>query len=185
MIRISFENQQVVESEHSKVTSEDPSYHAIKVFNMVEDALWDQLDLLGNAMTTESMIHITKEVRVLLLRADKVWSEIKKAVEVQAAGLKIKATSFSYNGEFSMYAAQLLNYVKVALNANFLASNGSPEEQANAVHYLEQSPQERMNWLIEKVENTILDSTERWGELAAEINFTMPINIKDTRDPFL
>jgi hypothetical protein len=99
---MAFENQQVAQSEsadYSKVASEDPSYHAIKVFNMIEDALWDQFDLLSNATTIDSIIHIAKEVRVLLFRADKVWDEIKKAIEVQATGLKIKATSFDYKNE--------------------------------------------------------------------------------------
>ncbi len=185
---MAFENQQVAQSEsadYSKVASEDPSYHAIKVFNMIEDALWDQFDLLSNATTIDSIIHIAKEVRVLLFRADKVWDEIKKAIEVQATGLKIKATSFDYKNEFNIYASEVLNYIRITLNANFLAFNGSLEEQKIARDYLELSPQERISWFIEKIENTILTATEKWGELAAKINFTMPINIKDTRDPFL
>lgn len=171
--------------EYSKVASEDPSYHAIKVFNAIEDSLWEQLDLLGNSGTMANIIHIAKEVRVLLLRADKVWNEIQKAVDVQASGLKIKATSFSYSKEFSNYAAELMDCIKVSLDANFLAVNGSLTEQKEALEYLELSPQERLNWTAKKVEKTILDATEKWGDLAAEINFTMPINIKDTRDPFL
>ena len=182
---MAYEEQQILSQEYSKVASEDPSYHAIKVFNMVEDALWEQLDLLGNSSSTDGIIHIAKETRVLLLRADKVWNEIKKAIEVQVSGLKIKATSFTYTNEFSKYASALSNYIKIVTNANFLAFNGSQEEQKNALDYLEQSPQDRIRWLIEKTEKTILDATEKWGVLAAEINFTMPINIRDTRDPFL
>jgi hypothetical protein len=179
------EQIQTPQTQSSRAMSEDPSYHAIKVFNMIEDSLWEQFDLLGNAVSIDHVVHIAKEVRVLLLRGDKVWNEIKKAVEIQASGLKIRATAFSYKGEFSAYAAEILKYLKIASNAGFLAFNGSPEEQELAQNYLELPSNERMGWLMRNVEGKILDATEKWGELAAEINFTMPINIKDTRDPFL
>jgi hypothetical protein len=182
---MAFEEQQVVQQEYSKVASEDPSYHAIKVFNMIEDALWEQLDLLGNATSMENIIHIAKEIRILLLRGDKVWNEINKAVEIQASNLKIKATAFVYGNEFGTYAAEIMEYIKVAVNANFLAFNGNPTAQQLATYYLELSPAEKMGWLVQSIENKVLDATEHWGELAAQINFTMPINIKDTRDPFL
>jgi hypothetical protein len=178
--------QQVTQpNDYNKVASEDPSYHAIKVYNMIEDALWERLDLLGNATSLDGIIHIAKEVRLLLLRGDKVWSEIRKAIEIQASGLKIKATSFNYKGEFNTYASEILRYLNISINAGFFAFNGSLEEQKMATEYLELSPLQRNSWLVEKLENKILDATELWGELAATINFTMPINIKDTRDPFL
>lgn len=184
---MAFENQQVAqpESDYSKVASEDPSYHAIKVYNMLEDEIWTRLDLLSKSKTIDDISNIAREIRVLFLRGDKVWAEIKKSIEIQASTLKIHATSFKYENEFSKYAQEILDYLKIALDANFLVFNGSLEEQESAKYYLELSPQERLSWLVKKIEDKILDATELWGELAAEIHFTMPINIKDTRDPFL
>jgi hypothetical protein len=179
------EEQQMQQSDHSNIASEDPSYHAIKVYNMLEDSLWERLDLLENATNINDVIHVAKEVRVLLLRGDKVWSEIKNSIAIKAEQLKIKDTSFKYDGELNTYASYILNIIKISVNAQFFAFNGSLEEQIRAKNYLELSPIERLSFIVSEVEKTILEATELWGEKAAEINFTMPINIKDTRDPFL
>lgn len=173
------------QQDRSNIASEDPSYHAIKVYNMIEDALWERLDLIENATDIGNVVMIAKQVRVLLLRGDKVWSEIKKSISNKAELLKITNTSFSYNGELNKYADLVLNVLKIGVNAQFLAFSGSPEEQARARAYLEMAPPERLGSIINEIETIILDATELWGEKAAEINFTMPINIKDTRDPFL
>ena len=83
---MAFENQQVAqpESDYSKVASEDPSYHAIKVYNMLEDEIWTRLDLLSKSKTIDDISNIAREIRVLFLRGDKVWAEIKKSIEIQA-----------------------------------------------------------------------------------------------------
>ena len=185
MVRIALEEEQTQQLERNDIASEDPSYHAIKVYNMIEDSLWEQLDQLGNATNMGDVSKIAREVRILLLRGDKVWNEIKNSITIKASILRIKTTSFQYGGELQKHAEQISSLLKISLNAQYLISNGSLEEQEAASAYLEMPPNVRLGFIIQEIEKIILLATELWGQKAAEINFTMPINIKDTRDPFL
>lgn len=182
---MSEEVQEWQQPNQSNIASEDPSYHAIKVYNTIEDGLWDKMSQLEKVQTLNDFIDIARDVRVLLLRGDKVWNEIKHSIGNKASSLKIKETSFAYNGELNTISSKILMWLKVCSSAQFLASNGSQGEQGLANEYLELPPQQRVIWLTDKLEKEILEATELWGDKAADIGFTMPINIKDAQDPFL
>ena len=169
----------------SNVITEDPSYHAIKVYNMVSDRIWDEFALLEQYPDMFNVINEIQKLNILLTRSDMIWYEIQKTIEEKTKGLKISKTSFSYNGELKTYADKLEHIVKIALNAEFYASNGSPGDYKDAIAYLEVPKPARTEYIKSQVKTEILAAMKMWSEKASQINFTMPINIKEAQDPFL
>jgi hypothetical protein len=179
------EAQKTAVDHGSNIMTDDPSFHAIKIYNMVSDRIWDEFALLEQYPDMLNVISEVQKLNILLTRSDMIWYEIQKTIEEKTKYLKISNTSFNYHGELKNYADKLEHIVKIALNAEFYASNGSIGMREDAITYLEVPKNGRTEYIKAQVKKQILDAMQLWSEKASQINFTMPITIKDAQDPFL
>ena len=173
-------NEQQTDMEAGHVQAQDPSFHEIRIYNDVRDKLWMHLDL---ALSAENMDNLQREalsLRLLLLRADGIWAEIKKAVDGEKKRKKL-TVPFPYESEFSTKAQEVIDKLTFMARADALAWDGDEEAEL----FLQMPIGDRVMWLKHNIEKIIIDADKVWGEKAASLNFTMPINVKESRDPFL
>ncbi len=168
----------------TRIVSEDPAYHSIKIYNMVRDRLWEQLDKSNNSKTFEELLKTINGLRLLLLRGDKIWLELKYAIQEQRANLKMTEETFPYKNELNDAAIRIQSMINIITNAKYISVEGSPAEIKIAIEYIILNNQQKISWIKNIVEKIILEADENWGKGAAKIHFTMPVDVKDTRDPF-
>ena len=188
-------NDQQVDKEIEQVTtitSENPAYHEINIYNKIRDEIWVTLGEIQNlTFENASQVNIVKQnfyslinkLRLLFLKADTIWYENKKAVEQQTKNLKL-SQEFPYNGEFYILAQRLSSYMLLALGNTIPAADGDAEIQ-NLIAQLEplyfKDKLEIIKGLIEKL---VLEADKVWGEKAALLDFTMPIKVSAAKDIF-
>jgi len=165
----------------STIASEDASYHSIRIYNLIRDKLWERLELANNSPDTRELGMHIQELRLLLLRGDKVWREISKAVEEKKRTLKVDTIVFPYTEQLKKLALKLDVIYELLTKTEKLIADGDNE----ALEYLQMQPEDGLQYIKKRVEDIITDADEVWGEHAALIDFTMPIEVKDSRDPFL
>lgn len=170
---------------NGRIVSEDPSYHSIRIYNMVRDRMWEQLDRASNSTELNQLLPIISGLKLLLLRGDKIWLELKYAIKEQRSNLKITEGMFPYKNELEEQAIKIQDIINIVSNANLIATEGSPVEVEEAIEYIELNKNRKLSWIKMKIEKIILEADEEWGKGAARIHFTMPVDVKDTRDPFL
>jgi len=152
---------------------------------MVRDRLWEQLDKSNNALTFDEFINTINGLRLLLLRGDKIWLELKYAIAEQRSNLKISEGEFPYGNELRTASIKIQHIINIINNANYLSAEGSPTEIEEALNYIKLNHSQKIDYMKNKIENIILEADENWGKNAAKIHFTMPVDVKDTKDPFL
>ncbi len=165
----------------SRIATEDASYHSIRIYNMVRDRLWERLELIQNGLSLEELSRYIQELRLLLLRGDKVWLEISKTVAERKKDLKIDTSAFPYTEQLKKLADEIERYYVLINRADMMSMMGDQ----SALEFLQMPPELQSSYIKQGVEAIVLRADEIWGEHAAIIGFTMPIEIKDSRDPFL
>ena len=162
------------------IRTEDASYHSIKIYNMIRDQLWNYLATINKVNDLQSCLDITDDVRVLLLRGDKVWMEIQKAADEKARGLRIHEKVLDYKGSLKVLANELEVYVAYEKEKEaYYESN-----DAKFLSYIGLPLSSKTEFFKKKVEDVVNRADEDWGTYAAQINFTMPIELRAEQDPF-
>jgi hypothetical protein len=162
------------------IRTEDASYHSIKIYNMIRDQLWNYLATINKVNDLQSCIEITDDIRVLLLRGDKVWSEIQKAANEKARGLRIREKVLDYKGSLRLLALELSMYLAYEKEKEaYYQSN-----DVNFFNYIQLPITSKIEFYKKKVEEVVNKADEDWGTYAAQINFTMPIELRAEQDPF-
>lgn len=174
------EMQNIGEQQQSRIATEEPSYHAIRIYNMIRDRLWEKLEAMNKGLTTEEVLLALNDLRLLLLRGDKTWMEIKKAIDEKKAALKVRTEPFKYDGELKKKADALSYIILLTTNPRELAIN----DDAEALAYMALRPFARLQYTKQKAEAIILEADEDWGNKAALIGHTMPIEVRESKDPF-
>ena len=172
--------QEMLGQEQSRVMTEDASYHSIRIYNMIRDRLWEYLDLINSSPTLEEMSKHMIGARLLLLRGDKVWMEIKKAIDEKKKSLKVNFTPFLYDNELKKAADGITVYYELITKGRVLATLN----QQNAIDFLQMPTYEKLTYIKHNIEQIITEADEKWGGYAATIGFTMPIEVKEAHDPF-
>ena len=164
----------------ARVSTEDASYHTIKVYNFIRDKLWERLDMLNNSEDLYSVIERTKDLRLLLMRADNIWRGIEKSATIKAEALKISMTKFKYNGEFEKAANNLTRYIEFKENlVKYYDARDSEFDD-----YIILPAREKILYIKNKVEDLVKNIDGKWEEYAADINFGMTLELSQERDPF-
>jgi len=174
------------------ITSESPAYHEISIYNRVHDEIWATLGEIQN-LTVEnphqindvkrSFYALANKLRVLLLKADSIWYENKKAVEQQTKDLRLKQ-EFPYNNEFYTLAQRLSLYMALALGSAIPAAGGGAEAQSLMVQLEPLYFKDKLEVLKSLIEKLVVEVDRVWGEKAALVNFTMPIQVSSSKDTF-
>jgi len=188
-------NDQQVDKEIEQVTtitSENPAYHEINIYNKIRDEIWVTLGEIQNlTFENASQVNIAKQnfyslinkLRLLFLKADTIWYENKKAVEQQTKNLKL-SQEFPYNNEFYILAQRLSIYMLLALGNTIPAADGDAEIQ-NLIAQLEPLYfKDKLEILKHLIEKQVVEADKVWGEKAALVNFTMPIQVSSSKDVF-
>ncbi len=173
------------EEAQSRIASEQSSYHSIAIYNMVRDRLWMQQDFISRAQTPEQIKEYVTNMRNLLLRGDSLWMEIKKAVEEKKKGFKTDKKEFPYNNELIQYADKLEFLQSLIEHGRAMVSDPNEETRELAYSYIRMQTYQKLTYLRKYVEAVVREADKLWGEKAALIGFTMPIEVKEQRDPFL
>ena len=162
------------------IRMEDPSYHSIKIYNMIRDQLWNYLATINKVNDLQSCLEITDDIRILLLRGDKVWAEIQKAANEKARGLRIRGKVLDYNGSLRRLALELSTYLSYEREKEaYYESN-----DVSFFNYIQLPATSKIEFYKKKAEEVVNRADEDWGTYAAQINFTMPIELRAEQDPF-
>lgn len=173
--------EQLEEMQKSRVATEDASYHAIRIYNMLRDRLWEKLEAVRNSGSVPEIRNNTESLRLLLVRGNNTWLEIKKAIEEKKKGIKATFKEFPYDEELKEKAGKLNDLIRIMDNPKYQFILGNQL----AIDYLKMPLNERLSYLKNQIEGLVTDADNVWGNHAALIGFTMPIEVKETHDPFL
>jgi len=174
------------------ITSESPAYHEINIYNRIRDEIWVTLGEIQNLVIVDSrqtnsakqsLYSLTNKLRLLFLKADAIWYENKKAVEQQTKDLKLKH-EFPYDSEFSILAQRLSLYMALALGSAIPAADGNAETQSLMVQLEPLYFKDKLEILKGLIEKLVVEADRIWGEKAALLNFTMPIQVSSAKDAF-
>ncbi|MGC9132348.1 MAG: hypothetical protein ACP5HJ_01725 [Candidatus Micrarchaeia archaeon] len=167
------------------IHAEDPAYHEIRIYNTVRDSIWQELVLLEYENDIDKVEKRLINLYLLLLRADEIWNEINESVKVQSTRLRLVVDVLPYEGEFRKYAEKINTLIEIKRNAKMLCTSaGSPEVQQMATTYLQLPFYSKVEWLKKEAEKIVDEVGRIWGSKAAKIQYTMPIQIKESADPF-
>jgi hypothetical protein len=174
------------------ITSESPSYHEINIYNTIRDEIWATLGEIQNLTvenpyqidsTKRSFYALANKLELLLLKADDIWYEIKRAVDQQAKALKL-SHEFPYNGEFNQLAQRLSLYMALALGTAIPAADGNAEAQSLIAQLEPLYFRDKINILKFLIKKLVLEAGKIWGNLASAVGFTMPIQVSKAKDVF-
>lgn len=172
-----FMQPQLEQNAEGNISASDASYHEIAIYNGVKDKIWQVGAEINNAEDLITLKLFLNDLYMLLLRADKTWKSVEYSVQEKVKRSKMGTASFKYNNQMKKYAKNVKTYISFMTNE----PTGLPaqEEYMNIP-----SQRARLTYLKEESINLISDVTDEWEKLAAKIDFTMPLELREGRDVF-
>lgn len=169
------------EGGEANIQASDASFHEIRTYNDTKDKIWIVGAEINNTQDIGSLLLYLNDLYMLLMRADKVWWGVEYSVREKASRMKSKTVSFKYSGQMAKYSNKIKTYIDyVENNERFME-----EHDAGFDDYMNlPSAKGKLRFLKKKATDLIGDVADEWEQLAAKIDFTMPLELREGRDPF-
>ena len=167
------------------IQTENAGYHEIKIYNETKDKIWSLVEQLNTAQFMPDLVLIAKNLQTLLVKADTIWDGIKEGANKKKLKLKIQGNEFVYNGSMLKIADQIKRYIRMYEDGNSFISLYK-ETPSDFIDFNSRniSGSSKINMFRDRIQEQVALATKEWGRLAASINLSMPLVVREERDMF-
>jgi hypothetical protein len=173
------------DTDNLSIQTENAGYHEIKIYNETKDKIWLLVEELNTANNLPDLILIAKHLQTLLLKSDTIWDGIKEGANKKKFKMKIQGNDFVYDGIMLKISEQIKRYIKMYEDGNSFISRFK-ETPPDFINFKERgvSNTTKINIFRDRIQEQVAIATKEWGRLAASINLSMPLVVREERDMF-
>jgi len=176
------------------IESETPSWHIIRIYNDTRDSFWRLNSLIGAERDKGEIQKLLQQLIITAYRGKDVWSEILNSYEYKKQMLEISEekdiqkmkTKLEVFDKFAEKIAHLNDFLAGDFSA-FVNEYNEPIDEDFTNYYKKNKLEDntaKLGFIKNKVLKYTTDLGSAWGALAAEMNLSIPLSIREEQDMF-